>query len=319
MAEPGPARRRKGGAPRERAPERPVVPGAGGDASGPAVRVSPWLLVPVALAAGALGYALAPGRAPPTSAPLASSAPSDAQGSVTSSTDRVEPPPPSTPTTSSAPVVAPPGTSASSPADRVARLKAIEAKPARTRSIEENLELERGHVALGVDEVAEIERALGPKFDVALARRLRLLARDAAIAPEVLATIARHPRAELADLLYDVATDTHAPDSVRWLALDLLAADTVRATASMALILALDLPNVRDCETMMTFVSRAKKSADDRSSAALRRLEKDDGCGVDGKADCWACLRGDTLLYETRTAVDSRVYSPPWRMVGRGQ
>ncbi|MFO0614335.1 MAG: hypothetical protein U0414_17240 [Polyangiaceae bacterium] len=273
------------------------------------LRVSPWFFVPVALVAGGIGWFL---RAPKdVSAPAPSSPPSAAVASGA----------PLVTTLSEVPVVSagPPASAAaaapsgSSPSARIARLKAIEAKPAKSRTIEENLELERGHVELGRADVEEIERALGPAFDVAAATRLRALARDAALAPDVLAALARHPAPGYADLLYDVSIDPHAPDGVRYLALDLLATDALRNVATAALLLALDLPNVRDCETMKTFVVRANESADDRSSARLRELASETGCGPTKKDDCWACLHGSTLLYETRTAVDARPFTPPWR------
>ncbi len=213
-----------------------------------------------------------------------------------------------------APLVASSAAPSSSEASSFARLKALEAKPARERTIEESLALARGHERLAADEVASLETALvAAPTDALTLGRLRALALDDAVAPDVLVALARHPSAAAVDAVRDVATDASASETVRYLADDLLAAPDVRRAASKELAIALDLEAARDCDAVKRLVERARGGADDRALPRLRALEQERGCGRDGKGDCFPCLRGDTLLYEAREAAAKRSFVAPWR------
>src|SRR5262249_39463398 len=72
----------------------------------------------------------------------------------------------------------------------------------------------------------------------------------------------------------------------------------VRAHASAATRLVIDLTEATDCESKHAAVLRAADDGDERALPALRALEKRFGCGRRGKYDCWACLRRDGSLEE---------------------
>jgi serine/threonine-protein kinase len=80
----------------------------------------------------------------------------------------------------------------------------------------------------------------------------------------------------------------------------------VRAHASAATRLVLDLTDANDCESKHALVLRAKEEADTRALPALHALEKRFGCGRRGKHDCWACLRRDGSLDDAISSIEAR-------------
>jgi serine/threonine-protein kinase len=80
----------------------------------------------------------------------------------------------------------------------------------------------------------------------------------------------------------------------------------VRAHASAATRLLLDLDDANDCESKHTLVLRAKDEADARALPALHALEKRFGCGRRGKYDCWACLHRDGSLEQAISSIEAR-------------
>lgn len=275
-----------------------------------------WLLLPVALVAGIVGYAASPRQ----DAPIAPAPPLTSAGSDPSPVHAADgpphaaetaPPPASGSTSTSA------STSTTLPAVDAAsllgRLKSIEALPPEDRTLASSLELERGHVELALLEVAALQVALGAAGDPALLTRLRRLAEDDAVAPAVLAAVAQHPSADGADFLHEVSTDSHASEAVRYLADDLLALPAVRGAATKALLVTLDLAAAKSCPAVEKLARRAQESGDARARAALGALESEVGCGPKRQDDCYPCLRGSTLLFEARAAASGRAYVAPWR------
>jgi serine/threonine-protein kinase len=85
-----------------------------------------------------------------------------------------------------------------------------------------------------------------------------------------------------------------------------LAKPEVRAHASPAATIVLDLRAAKTCEAKRDVVSRAAKDADDRALPALKALQKKGGCGFLGSRDCWPCLRKDGVLDEAVAAIEAR-------------
>jgi hypothetical protein len=275
-------------------------------------KVPTWLLLPVALVAGTAGYAVSPG---PAHAPE----PSPSTASSSSLATAAHAPPPVSPLASASaapPLVADAVTddAVTDTASLLGRLKTIEALAPKDRTIATSLELERGHVDLALREVDGLEAELGGKLDPVALARLRTLAEDDAVAPAVLAALARHPSAAAADLLHQVSIDPRASDAVRYLAGDLLALPSVRGAVSNALLVTLDLAAAKSCPAVERLARRAQNSGDDRAVPALRALESEVGCGPKRKDDCYRCLRGSTLLFEAREAAASRAYVAPWKL-----
>ncbi len=225
------------------------------------------VVLALVLAAGSIGYALRSpsivGAARPATAPVPS----------TSAATTESPVPAAVPIPSVALVTHDDGARDL----ELENLKTLEAKPAKDRSIEESVALARGHRHLALAEIASLERQMteAAKVDATPLARLRDLARDDALAIDAVAAVARHPSRENADWLYDVATDPHGAETIRYLADDMLAEPLVRARASKELAIALDLAKTRECDAVAHVVSRAQTSGDDRAAGLLRLLDKE--------------------------------------------
>jgi hypothetical protein len=85
-----------------------------------------------------------------------------------------------------------------------------------------------------------------------------------------------------------------------------LAKSEVRAHASPAARVLLELREATDCEDKRTAVEHAAKQGDARALTELRSLTKKSGCGRRGRFDCWPCLRADGVLDQAITSIDSR-------------
>jgi hypothetical protein len=90
------------------------------------------------------------------------------------------------------------------------------------------------------------------------------------------------------------------------LAHELLHSADQRAKATPALSAAVDLRAATTCDDYLSVLPAVVRSGDQRCVAALRTLKHTDGCGDDGKQDCYACLRDGSQLDEALTAVENR-------------
>ena len=108
------------------------------------------------------------------------------------------------------------------------------------------------------------------------------------------------------DVLYNVWEKAPGGSRAASLAQQLLHAEDQRSKATPALITALDLRTATTCDDYLRVLPSVKKNGDQRCSATLRALKHKDGCGDDGKQDCFACLREGALLDEALTAIEGR-------------
>ena len=108
------------------------------------------------------------------------------------------------------------------------------------------------------------------------------------------------------DVLYNVWEKAPGGSRAASLAQQLLHAEDQRAKATPALITALDLRTATSCEDYLRVMPAVQKNGDQRCSATLRALKHKDGCGDDGKQDCFACLREGTLLDDALAAIEAR-------------
>jgi len=67
-----------------------------------------------------------------------------------------------------------------------------------------------------------------------------------------------------------------------------------------------DLRSAASCDDYAKLLPAVLKNGDQRSSATLRAVRHNDGCGADGKQDCYACLRDSSLLEDALKAVEKR-------------
>jgi serine/threonine-protein kinase len=183
-------------------------------------------------------------------------------------------------------------------------LAQLAARPEEERSVEEWSALARGHAAIGqyAASLKAYEKVLS--LEPKLGQDPRLLAdlRAAADAPATAATalpLAAKLGATGADLVYDVWSANRrnkANAEVAKLAKSQLESDALRAQASPALLIALDLGKSNSCGSYKKLLPRAVEHADARSVSSLKALTASRGCGFLGLGDCYGCLRGSKDL-----------------------
>lgn len=135
----------------------------------------------------------------------------------------------------------------------------------------------------------EAEPALAQ--DKAVRAELLELAADPLTARIALASMAKLQAPLGADLLYDVWTGTPERTDATELARSLVYSSDLRAKASPALAVALELRVAETCEQNKAILPKAFADADRRSLHLLTKLLAKRGCGVKKQEDCFACLR----------------------------
>ena len=151
----------------------------------------------------------------------------------------------------------------------------------------------------------EANPALGK--DPALQSELLRLADDARTSNDALAAMAALEAPIGADLLYEVWTRTAVRSDATDLARALVYSADVRAKASPALGVALELRSAETCEQFKAALPKALKDGDRRAVSPLVKLSSKRGCGPKKSADCYACLREPSdELKATISAAKSR-------------
>jgi hypothetical protein len=192
----------------------------------------------------------------------------------------------------------------------------LEARPRESLTAEEVLTLtsaqsEREHQAAK----AFRRRLVGDPAlvkDRAVLAELRRLAASADTATEALAAVAELPGPLSADLLYEVWTGTADRTGATDLARALVYSRDVRAKASPALSVALELRTAETCEQNHALFPRALADGDRRSFHLLAKLKRKQGCGPNKRQDCYACLRGGGELDAAIKAVKGRRAPTPF-------
>lgn len=109
-----------------------------------------------------------------------------------------------------------------------------------------------------------------------------------------------------ADLLWTVATTPSSPKSAKDRADRALATEKVRAAASPALLVALDLKAEKSSCDRKKLFPRARDDGDARSLPFLTPMLATSGCGFLGTGDCLKCLGGRQDLREAISAIQGR-------------
>jgi hypothetical protein len=108
------------------------------------------------------------------------------------------------------------------------------------------------------------------------------------------------------DVLYAVWEKAAGGSRAASLAQQLLYSADQRAKATPALLAALDLRSAANCDDYLRVLPAVARSGDQRSSATLRALRHNDGCGADGQQDCYACLRDNSQLEDALKSIEAR-------------
>ena len=81
----------------------------------------------------------------------------------------------------------------------------------------------------------------------------------------------------------------------------------VRAHASPASSLLIDMRDARTCQAKRDLMPSAKDVGDQRALPFLKQLRSTTGCGILKRFDCWGCLRKDNALEAAIEGVEARV------------
>ena len=171
----------------------------------------------------------------------------------------------------------------------------LEGKAPETLTIEELLLLNSSRAEHKREDARALSRQLQEKpelaADAAIQTQLMRLVADPETASVALGAMA-HARAPLgADLLYEAWTSRSLAPASAELARSLLFSHDVRAGASPALAVALELRSAESCEVLLAALPHAKSDGDSRSLVPLAKLNGRRGCGPKKTADCYTCLR----------------------------
>ena len=113
------------------------------------------------------------------------------------------------------------------------------------------------------------------------------------------------------DGLVELSTNKAIPATPRLRATRSLARPEIRAKASAAANLMLDLKGATTCTVRKDWVGRAKDVGDGRALVTLRAMRQTHGCGFLGTRDCWSCLRRDETLEDAIQAIETRESRAP--------
>jgi hypothetical protein len=198
-------------------------------------------------------------------------------------------------------------------AGEAAALQALQARSPSERTSAETVALAAGRVAQQRNELSSLGERLRREPELASKqqtwRALLRWAADPRLATDAVRVVATIPASVGPDLLFHIWTSTPERTDTTRLAEELLFSKDVRARASAALSVVLDLRDVRDCAEVRTVVERAVAHADRRALVALGRLQRRQDCGPRQRRDCSACLQGGPDLDRTLAAAGQR--EPP--------
>ncbi len=108
------------------------------------------------------------------------------------------------------------------------------------------------------------------------------------------------------DTLVEISTNKAMPPNIQKRAAKSLARADVRANASPATSVMLDLKAAKKCEDKRDLLDRVKESGDARVLPSLKAMKSPRGCGFMGMRDCFSCLRKGDSLDEAIKAVEAR-------------
>jgi hypothetical protein len=176
-----------------------------------------------------------------------------------------------------------------------AAVKELSGKPVADLNVEEAISLSLGQSA----QDARAARALRDRVDhdpglikdAEVLSELRRYTDDPETARDALAAIANVPGPISPDLIYEVWTATASRTTATDLARSLIYSKEVRAKASPALAVALDLRDAETCEQNRELLPRVSTDGDKRAFHLLNKLTRKYGCGSNKRQDCYACLR----------------------------
>lgn len=193
-----------------------------------------------------------------------------------------------------------------------AALGQIAAVPAPDRGVEAAVALAAGYFGSAqylkgieaMEDALDLDASVGSAPE--LLRGLRLAVDAPATRVRALELAAKRLGKDGADLLFDVWVSTPGKTPATRAAREWLDSAAVRANASPALLLTLQIREAKGCTALAELLPRMIQDGDERSTNTLRRLQTNSGCGFLGFEDCYPCLRQGTALKDAIAAVSAR-------------
>jgi serine/threonine-protein kinase len=204
----------------------------------------------------------------------------------------------------------------------------LERRPAAGRTAPEWVALARGRMATGEVKgafeayLAALERDPAVAEDPSFREHLRRFTQLEETSEAAIRLAASHLGAPGADLLYEVWVNTKAKNTRTQLAKQLVYSEAVRAKASPALSVLLqlrsamqavedaELPSEASCAEIRRLLPTVTLHGDQRALRVLTPLTRKNGCGARQAEDCYPCLRAGSELADAIAAARTRP-SPP--------
>jgi hypothetical protein len=181
-------------------------------------------------------------------------------------------------------------------------------------SIEQALAISQGRAALkhmALTHLRSTIEKLGGTPDADSTKRLVQFAKDADTSREVIGLFATLPGPIGPDLLYEFSVDKKLQPELAKLAEHLLLNKVVRAKASPALAMALDLREATTCEARQALLEKAPDVGDRRMLSLTASFVKKAGCGDNKRLDCNPCLRADNAKLLRTALAKIQTRKPP--------
>ena len=161
----------------------------------------------------------------------------------------------------------------------------------------------------GVEALRWLARAVAADSDLVLDGELAQAAALADKTPDSLdaamAVLEKDLGSRGVDVLYALAYRP-GPPRIKSRARKSLEQPSVRARASAAAAIAIELHAAARCEDKRALLPRAGRTGDQRALQVLHALQQTHSCGPFGLIDCYACLRGDGALQSAVAALEAR-------------
>jgi hypothetical protein len=161
------------------------------------------------------------------------------------------------------------------------------------RSLEQAVALSKGRVAQKLLALDLLRENLAKSADADGLRKLMQFAQDGDTARTAMAIAAGLAGSKGSDLLYELSISKGTPPDMALLAGQFLNGKDVRAKASQALALVLDLRDATECARRKGLLEKAAEIGDRRILRHIVPLTKKTGCGAKKTEDCNPCLRED--------------------------
>lgn len=162
------------------------------------------------------------------------------------------------------------------------------------RSVAQAVALAKGRAAQKQLALDLLRENLAQNADNDGLKKLMQFAQDGDTARVAIGIAASLSGSKGCDLLYELSVAKGTPPEMALLAAQFLNSKEVRAKASPALALVLDLRDATECDQRKTILEKAAEIGDRRILRHIVPLTKKTGCGAKKTDDCNPCLRDDT-------------------------